>query len=44
MTGQGDIAPALPQGEPGLSETTVAAYLIGTFVGLIAVAVVRRCS
>ena len=40
VTGQGDIAPALPQGEPGLSETTVAAYLIGTFVGLIAVAVV----
>ena len=40
VTGQGDIAPALPQGEPGLSEVTVAAYLIGTFVGLIAVAVV----
>jgi ABC-type transport system involved in multi-copper enzyme maturation permease subunit len=40
VSGQGDIAPALPQGEPGLSETTVAAYLIGTFVGLIAVAVV----
>jgi ABC-type transport system involved in multi-copper enzyme maturation permease subunit len=40
VTGQGDIAPALPQGEPGLSEVTIAAYLIGTFVGLIAVAVV----
>jgi len=40
VTGQGDIAPAIPQGEPGLSEVTVAAYLIGTFVGLIAVAVV----
>ena len=40
VTGQGDIAPALPQGEPGLSESTVAVYLIGTFVGLIAVAVV----
>jgi ABC-type transport system involved in multi-copper enzyme maturation permease subunit len=40
VTGQGDIAPALPQGEPGLSEATVAIYLIGTFVGLIAVAVV----
>jgi ABC-type transport system involved in multi-copper enzyme maturation permease subunit len=40
VSGQGDIAPALPQGEPGLSETTVAAYLIGTFVGLIAVAVI----
>ncbi len=40
MTGHGDIAPALPQGEPGLSESTVAVYLIGTFVGLMAVAVV----
>jgi ABC-type transport system involved in multi-copper enzyme maturation permease subunit len=40
VTGQGDIAPALPQGEPGLSESTIAVYLIGTFVGLIAVAVV----
>ena len=40
VTGQGDIAPALPQGEPGLSEATVAVYLIGTFVGLIVVAVV----
>jgi ABC-type transport system involved in multi-copper enzyme maturation permease subunit len=40
VTGQGDIAPALPQGEPGLSEVTIAAYLIGTFVGLMAVAVV----
>jgi ABC-type transport system involved in multi-copper enzyme maturation permease subunit len=40
VTGQGDLAPAVPQGEPGLSEPTVATYLIGTFVGLIAVAVV----
>ena len=40
VTGQGDIAPALPQGQPGTSEPTIAAYLIGTFVGLIAVAVV----
>jgi ABC-type transport system involved in multi-copper enzyme maturation permease subunit len=40
VTGQGDIAPALPQGEPGLSAATIAVYLIGTFVGLIAVAVV----
>ena len=40
VTGQGDIAPAIPQGEPGLAEATIAVYLIGTFVGLIAVAVV----
>ena len=40
MTGQGDIAPDLPQGEPGLSEATVAVYLIGMFVGLIVVVVV----
>jgi ABC-type transport system involved in multi-copper enzyme maturation permease subunit len=40
VSGQGDIAPALPQGEPGLAESTIAGYLIGTFVGLIAVAVV----
>jgi ABC-type transport system involved in multi-copper enzyme maturation permease subunit len=40
VTGQGDIAPAIPQGEPGSSEATIAVYLIGTFVGLIAVAVV----
>jgi len=40
VSGQGDIAPALPQGEPGLSEPTIAGYLIGTFVGLIAAVVV----
>jgi ABC-type transport system involved in multi-copper enzyme maturation permease subunit len=40
VTGQGDVAPALPQGQPGASYSTVATYLIGTFVALIAVAVV----
>jgi len=40
VSGQGDIAPALPQGEPGLAESTIGGYLIGTFVGLIAMAVV----
>jgi len=41
VSGQGDIAPAIPnQGEPGSAQATVAIYLIGTFVGLIAVAVV----
>ena len=41
ITGQGDIAPAIPyQGDPGTATGTIAAYLIGTFVGLIAVAVV----
>jgi ABC-type transport system involved in multi-copper enzyme maturation permease subunit len=41
VTGQGDLAPAIPdQGEPGAATGTIAAYLIGTFVGLIAVAVV----
>ena len=41
VTGQGDIAPAIPyQGDPGTATGTIAAYLIGTFVGLIAVAVV----
>jgi ABC-type transport system involved in multi-copper enzyme maturation permease subunit len=41
VTGQGDIAPAIPyQGDPGSATATIAIYLIGTFVGLIAVAVV----
>jgi ABC-type transport system involved in multi-copper enzyme maturation permease subunit len=41
VTGQGDIAPAIPyQGDPGTATGTIAAYLIGTFVGLIAIAVV----
>jgi ABC-type transport system involved in multi-copper enzyme maturation permease subunit len=41
VTGQGDLAPAIPdQGEFGSSQNTIAIYLIGTFVGLIAVAVV----
>ena len=41
VTGQGDIAPAIPyQGDPGTATGTIAAYLVGTFVGLIAVAVV----
>jgi ABC-type transport system involved in multi-copper enzyme maturation permease subunit len=41
VTGQGDIAPAIPdQGEFGSAQATVAIYLIGTFLGLIAVAVV----
>ena len=41
VTGQGDLAPAIPdQGQPGSSQPTIAIYLIGTFVGLIAVAVV----
>jgi len=41
VTGQGDVAPAIPdQGEFGSSENTIAIYLTGTFVGLIAVAVV----
>jgi ABC-type transport system involved in multi-copper enzyme maturation permease subunit len=41
VTGQGDIAPAVPdQGTPGSAQATIAIYLIGTFVGLIAVAVV----
>jgi ABC-type transport system involved in multi-copper enzyme maturation permease subunit len=41
VTGQGDIAPVVPdQGQPDSVQSTVAAYLIGTFVGLIAVAVV----
>jgi ABC-type transport system involved in multi-copper enzyme maturation permease subunit len=41
VTGQGDLAPAIPyQGQVGASNGTIATYLIGTFVGLIAVAVV----
>ncbi|MGD0701880.1 MAG: ABC transporter permease subunit [Trebonia sp.] len=41
VTGQGDIAPVIPyQGDPGSASGTIASYLIGTFVGLIAVAVV----
>ena len=41
MTGQGDIAPALPtRASPASPQPTIAVYLIGTFVGLIAVAVV----
>jgi ABC-type transport system involved in multi-copper enzyme maturation permease subunit len=41
VTGQGDIAPAIPdQGEPGSANGTAAIYLIGTFLALIAVAVV----
>jgi ABC-type transport system involved in multi-copper enzyme maturation permease subunit len=41
VTGQGDLAPAIPdQGQPGSSQGTIAIYLIGTFLGLIAVAVV----
>ena len=41
VTGQGDIAPAIPyQGDPGTATGTIAAYLIATFVGVIAVAVV----
>jgi ABC-type transport system involved in multi-copper enzyme maturation permease subunit len=41
VTGQGDIAPAIPyQGDPGTATGTIAAYLIATFVGLITVAVV----
>jgi ABC-type transport system involved in multi-copper enzyme maturation permease subunit len=40
VTGQGDIAPAIPQGDPGAANSTIAVYLIGTFLGLIAVAVV----
>jgi ABC-type transport system involved in multi-copper enzyme maturation permease subunit len=42
VTGQGDIAPVIPdQGTPGgPSKGTVATYLIGTFLGLIVVAVV----
>jgi ABC-type transport system involved in multi-copper enzyme maturation permease subunit len=41
VTGQGDLAPAIPdQGQPGSSQGTIATYLIGTFLGLIAIAVV----
>jgi ABC-type transport system involved in multi-copper enzyme maturation permease subunit len=41
VTGQGDIAPAIPdQAGPGTSEGTIAIYLLGTFLGLIVVAVV----
>jgi ABC-type transport system involved in multi-copper enzyme maturation permease subunit len=41
VTGQGDIAPVLPnQGQPGSATGTIAVYLIGTFVGLMAVAAV----
>jgi ABC-type transport system involved in multi-copper enzyme maturation permease subunit len=41
VTGQGDIAPVIAeQGAPGGPSGTVATYLIGTFLGLIAVAVV----
>jgi ABC-type transport system involved in multi-copper enzyme maturation permease subunit len=41
VSGQGDLAPAIPnQGNFGSQQSTIAIYLIGTFLGLIAVAVV----
>ena len=38
MTGSGDIAPAVPG--QGANDVTVAAFLVGTFAGLIAMIVV----
>ena len=40
VTGPGDIAPPIPQREPRPSKSTIGVFLLGTFAGLIAVAVV----
>jgi len=41
VTGQGDVAPEIPnQSDPGSGKGTIAIYLIGTFLGLLAVTVV----